>query len=350
MTFRKVLWAMAACIALLAAFPILYSVRAGHAKATAAAPAVPKETEEKPDAVSCLGRIEPEGDVIRLAAPYVLGRPPVVESLHVKEGAHVNRGLLLATLAGREQLEAAVDAARAQTVVARRRLDQVRAGPKNADISAQQAEIARLEVNLDNLQTELRRAEALRSTDDVTESEVDAKRTAVLSTKSAVDQARQRLESLRDIPAGEIHVAEAQVDAASSEEARARRDYDMSAVYAPVDGDVLKVHAHTGEEIGAKGLLEIGRLDHMCVVAEVYETDISRVRPGQRAMISGDMLAHPVSGTVERVGRKVLAPSVLSGDPASFSDNRVVEARIRLDQSDAVAGLIDGKVSVVIQP
>jgi HlyD family secretion protein len=53
---------------------------------------------------------------------------------------------------------------------------------------------------------------------------------------------------------------------------------------------------------------------------------------------------------VERVGMKVTSASVLPGDPAAFADNRVVEVKIGLDQSEPVAGLIDGKVSVVIRP
>ena len=34
--------------------------------------------EAKPGAVSCLGRIQPDGGVIHIAAPAVRGRPPVL--------------------------------------------------------------------------------------------------------------------------------------------------------------------------------------------------------------------------------------------------------------------------------
>jgi hypothetical protein len=46
----------------------------------------------------------------------------------------------------------------------------------------------------------------------------------------------------------------------------------------------------------------------------------------------------------------VTPSSVLPVDPASFADTRVIDVRIRLDDSRAVAGLINAKVTVVIHP
>jgi HlyD family secretion protein len=247
-------------------------------------------------------------------------------------------------------LSASLNEAETQTALARRRLEQVKAGAKKPDLAAQQAEIARLEADLQNSQSELQRYEALRRTDDVTASELDARRTAVQDAQRALEQSRHRLESLQEVPDSDLHVAEAQLQAAIAEEQRAQRDYDVTAVHAPRDGQVLKIHAHAGEELGPEGLLDMGQTDQMYVVAEVYETDIVHVRPGQRATISGDLLGAPLSGTVERVDHNVKAAAVLPGDTAYFSDNRIIEARIRLDHGEAVAGLIDGRVTVVIHP
>jgi HlyD family secretion protein len=278
------------------------------------------------------------------------GQPPVVQSLKVKVGEQVRRGDLLAVLAGQRQLEAALEQAQARTLVARRRLEQVKAGPKQPDLAAQQADITLRQARLQNAQSELQRYEALHRTDDVTASELDARRTAVSVIQSELEQSTHRLESLKEVSDGDLHIAEAQLQAAIADEQRSRREYELSSVYAPADGEILKIDAHPGEEAGTKGILEMGHTRQMYVVAEVYETDIVRVHTGQRATISGDLLAAPLSGTVEQIDRAVKAPSVVTGDPTSFSDNRIVEARIRLDQSQAVAELIDGRVNVVIQP
>lgn len=340
---RKWLWLLIALLASASLFPILYSVRAEHATAPAAS------SDGRAIGVSCLGRIEPEDGVIHVAGAYVLGQPPVVESLKVKEGDYVHRGDLLAILAGQRQLAAALEQAHAQTSVAQRRLEQLKAGPKQPDLAVQQAEITRLEARLQNAQTELQRYETLRRTDDVTASDLDARRTEVSVIQSDLEQSRHHLESMKEVSDSDLHVAEAQLQAAVSDEQRARRDYDVSSVYAPTDGEILKIDAYPGEA-GSKDILEMGRTGRMYIVAEVYETDIVRVRIGQRATISGDILAAPLSGTVDRIDSSVKAPSVRTSDTTTFSDHRIIEARIRLDQSEPVARLIEGRVNVVIQP
>ena len=88
----------------------------------------------------------------------------------------------------------------------------------------------------------------------------------------------------------------------------------------------------------------------MFVLAEVYETDIGRVRVGQRATISGDPLGTTIlTGVVERIAHNVKDAAVMPGDTVSFSDKRIVETLIRLDQNEPACNLIGGRVIVVIQ-
>ena len=345
---RKWLWVIAAlmaagCVSIIAY--AMYSMRAAPSS-----PPPSTSASRNATGVSCLGRIEPEDDVIHVAGAYIQGQPPVVELLKVKQGDMVHRGDLLAILAGQRQLEAALKQAQAQTEVAQRRLDQVKTGPKPADLAAQQADIARTEARLHNAQSELQRYETLRRTGDVTASDLDARRTEVQVIQNELEQSQRRLEGMKEVPQGELHVAEAQLQASMADEERARRDYELGSVRAPTDGQILKIDTQVGENAGAKGILDMGRTARMYVVAEVYETDIPRVHAGQHATISGDLLAAPLSGTVEWVAPNVTSPTVLTGDTTSFSDNRIVEARIRLDRGETVAKLIGGRVNVVIQP
>jgi len=345
---RKWLWMLAALMAVGCISLIVYFMHSMGAARPA--PPQPISTSRNAIGVSCLGRIEPEDDVIHVAGAYIQGQPPVVESLRVKQGDQVHRGDLLAILAGRRQLEAALEQAKAQTQVAQRRLEQVKTGPKPADLAAQQADIARTEARLRNAQSELQRYESLRRTGDVTASDLDARRTEVQVIQNELAQSQRRMEGMKEVPQGDLHVAEAQLQAAMTDEERARRDYELGSVRAPTDGLILKIATQVGENAGAKGILDMGRTARMYVVAEVYETDIARVHAGQHATISGDLLAAPLSGTVEWVAPNVTSPSVLTGDTTSFSDNRIVETKIRLDQGEAAARLIGGRVNVVIQP
>jgi len=337
---------VAAILALLSAFPVWYALQQRNPKpASEAAPV------EDTHAVSCLGRIQPEDGVIHVAGPYIWGdsHAPRVESLRVREGDDVRRGQALAVFVGRANLEASVSQAQAQIAKARRRVEQVKAGVRKPDLAAQQAEIARLEAETQHARTELRRYEALRATDDVTVAEVEARRNAVQVGQFAVEAARHRLESMQEVPDTDIRVAEADLAEAEANEQRARRDLEVSTIYAPADGRVLRINAREGEEVGLAGLLEIARTKSMFVIAEVYETDIGRVRVGQHATISGDLLGTMVlTGAVERITHNVKEAAVMPGDTVSFADKRIVEALIRLDQNEPAAKLIGGKVTVVI--
>jgi HlyD family secretion protein len=94
----------------------------------------------------------------------------------------------------------------------------------------------------------------------------------------------------------------------------------------------------------------MGKTERMFVSAEVYETDIARVRLGQRAVISSDLFPGQLTGRVSEVGTQITKSEVLPLDPAVFSDARIVKVKIRMDDSQAVAGLLNGKVAVRIEP
>jgi HlyD family secretion protein len=339
----------AAVLAALSLLPIWYVLHERSQKAAAAAAAPVEDTH----AVSCLGRIQPQDGVIHVAGPYIWGdsHPARVESLKVQEGDDVRQGQALAVFVGRTNLEASLAQAQAQTAKARLRVEQVRAGARKPDLAAQQAEVARLEAEAQHARTELHRYEALRATDDVTVAEVEARRTTVQVAEFAVEAARHRLESMNEIPDTDIRVADADLAQAEANEKRARNDFEVSTIYAPADGRVLKINAREGEEVGLSGLLDMARTNRMFVVAEVYETDIGRVRVGQHAIISGDLLGTTtLTGAVVRIAHNVKDAAVMPGDTVTFSDKRIVETLIRLDQNEPAADLIGGRVIVVIQP
>jgi HlyD family secretion protein len=102
--------------------------------------------------------------------------------------------------------------------------------------------------------------------------------------------------------------------------------------------------------VGPAGLLELVKTDSMGVIAEVYETDLGRVHVGQKATISGELLHAKLQGTVAAIGSEIGRAELSSGDAAAFADSRVVHVRITLPDSAALAGLIHGKVTVVMEP
>lgn len=187
-----------------------------------------------------------------------------------------------------------------------------------AERAVQRAEVARLEAELATAERELERNRRLRRDSVLSDTEWDA----LLLRR---DVARAALE-------------------------RARAELGLSTVRSPLDGQVLEIHAREGERVGGEGIAELGQTAAMVAVAEVYETDIGRVRVGQRARVRSPALPHALEGVVDRIGLKIGKKDVLSTDPVADADARVVEVEIRLLEPELAAALTNLRVEVLIGP
>ncbi|MCX8483407.1 MAG: hypothetical protein ORN50_07480, partial [Crocinitomicaceae bacterium] len=89
----------------------------------------------------------------------------------------------------------------------------------------------------------------------------------------------------------------------------------------------------------------------MYVIAEIYETDISKIKVGQLASISSMALPRKLTGTVEKIGVQIGKRNVVNNDPAINTDSRVAEVKIRLNSEDVneAANLINLQVDVKVQ-
>src|SRR5580704_1551991 len=248
-----------------------------------AAKSVPAGTD--PQKIACLGRIEPGDGIVAVSTRGIPGQPSIIERLNVHEGDLVKAGSVVAVLDSRRQLEDSVHSLEAQVKVAQNRVEVVKGGPRKGDLAAQQAEIARLEATLAGAQIDAARYDELYEKRAATVIERDQSRLQVETARQAVNEARSRLQSLQEIRDVDVQLAEAEVVAATTAVEKARTELEASSIRAPFSGRVLTIHAHPGEEIGPRGVIEIGRTDKMYVIAEVFESDVPRVKVGQNATI-----------------------------------------------------------------
>ena len=86
----------------------------------------------------------------------------------------------------------------------------------------------------------------------------------------------------------------------------------------------------------------------MIARAEVYQSDVPRIRPGDPAEV--DILGTRVGGKVTRIGSIVGKNQLTSIDPRAMRDLRVVEVTIQLDQAEPAARYVDMEVEAVIRP
>jgi HlyD family secretion protein len=350
---------------------------------------VPSPSVAVPDikTVSALGRLEPEGEVIQVFAPTSM-EGARVEVLSVKHGQQIRKGDTIAVLDTYARRQAVLGEAQEQVRVAQAQLKQVEAGAKAGQIqaqarvldrqqvelqtetSAQEATIARLQAELRNAELEERRYQALYIDGAVSASLRDGKQLTAdtvrqqlneakanlsriqLSRQQQVAEAEATLDQVAEVRPVDVDVARSQVTQAQATVVRAQAELDLAIVRSPQDGQVLKIHTRPGELVGTQGIISLGQTQRMVAVAEVYESDISRVQVGQNSTVTSknNAFAEVLQGQVIEVGLEINKQDVLNTDPAAQFDARVVEVKVLLDQASSrrVAGLTNLSVQVMI--
>ena len=145
-----------------------------------------------------------------------------------------------------------------------------------------------------------------------------------------INEAASNQTAVAEVRPIDVALAKAEAQEAEARVKQAAADLALSTVRSPRNGQVLRVLTKGGERVSDKGIIELGNTRQMSVMAEVYETDISRVRVGQTATIIAPGIEKKLIGVVRDVGLTVGKKDVLGTDPAAASDARVLEVRIDL--------------------
>ncbi|MEA5522687.1 efflux RND transporter periplasmic adaptor subunit [Limnoraphis robusta] len=392
--------------------------------------------------VTALGRLEPDGEVIKLKASTSTQENRIAELL-VKEGDTVEVGEIIAILDSRDRLQAELEGAKEDVEVAKARLEQVKAGAKSGDLAAQEAQISRLQAQLlgdeaaqkatlqriqaewegernaqeatisriqaqwegernaqeatigrlraelNNAEAEYQRYQQLYTEGAISQSSFDSKGLSVETSRQQIaeaeanlerinrtakeqiieaeanlerinrtakeqiieaevtlsriqstgdqqiSQARSQLESLAEVRPVDVQLAQTEVNRAIATVKQAEANLAQVYVRSPQDGVVMDIHTRAGEVVSNEGIVEIGRTQQMYAIAEVYQSDIQKIQLGKTAKITSEALPEILTGTVERIDRKVQQQSVINADPSENIDARVVEVHVRLDESSS---------------
>lgn len=190
----------------------------------------------------------------------------------------------------------------------------------------------------------------------VREAQVNADFTAQeLARKEKVINTRPLPISVEDFDATRhrAHLAEAKLEAAKREASYAEIRLDQATIRAPAAGLVLRLLKHEGEGFSpGEGVIELGQVAHMQAVAEVFETHVRFVRPGQRATFDSSALAHAVHGKVLRIMPRLDRIKLYETNAAKNTETRVVRVVIGLDDDPAIRTLtgLQGIVTIHIPP
>jgi len=293
-----------------------------EANRLAQAPVTYEGAPENARVVIGIGRVEPERDVVNLAA----NDGGVVTRLYIREGDHVIAGATLL------ELEKSVAAAKLLQIRAR-------AATQRAQAAADEKAVAEAETRLETLQKSLERSQTLFDKNVETEQNRDDARFEVENQQAAVD----RLKAAAQV--SKTRLGEVQNDLVVAE-----RELALKTVRAPVSGRILSVSTQTGNAVPPQGAFaELAPDGRIIVRCEVDELLADRVQPGQKAVIraigtnktlaEGEVIyAAPMlkkkslfaETTGEKEDRRVREVKILLNDPKNLLLNARVECVISL--------------------
>ncbi len=344
------------------------------------------------NAVVALGRLVPAGEIIKVSVSNA--QDSRVNQLFVTEGDRVQENQVIALLQGVERREADVRNAETEVRLRQAELERVLAGEaKVAQVQAQRAEITQLQAQrqteqpqrqaaiasaaavLKDAERTLERRRQLQRQGGISladlnqaERDLDTARAALLerqgalqqtlaTLQAAIDKAQAELVALTEVRPVDLKIAQANLEKAQIEVEQRRADLEDVRVRAPIAGQILRINTRVGEQVNtAQGIVELARTDQMYAIAEVYESDIVRVKQGQRASLVTDHggFTGTLNGRVEsiglQIGRKTLQSATESG-PNLDQNARIVEVKVKLDPADSqkVAQYTNMQVQVSIQ-
>lgn len=336
--------------------------------------------------VTALGRLEPSGEIIQVSVSSA-AEGNRIEELLIREGEKIKPGQIIAVLDSRDRLDAALRQAEARVTVAEANLARVQAGAKRGEIEAQQAAIARIEAErsndltaqtamvsrmeaeLKNAQIEYQRYQQLYNDGAVSASERDNKELILATAREQLAEAKANLtristakqqqlaeakatlNKIAEVRPVDIDVAAAEVKEAIAAVATAKTELDRAYIKSPQAGVVIDILTRPGEVVSSnEGIARIGHIDEMYAIAEVYESDIQKIRLGQTATINSNAISKELTGTVEQIGLEIKRQEVVNTDPTANIDAKVVEVKVKLDEesSQRVTGLTNLLVNVRI--
>lgn len=231
--------------------------------------------------VTGLGRLTPEGGLVNLSIPAgSVGGSEVVERWFASEGDAIQKNQVLVRLSSWQQLQASVQEARAQ----------LRAS----------------EVLLPSLVFSQGRARQLFRDGGISEQELGEVQANVIS-KSA------------DIESGKAAVAKAQTQLEAAE------------VRSPMNGSLIQIFSWPGMKETDQGLALLGRTDRMQVWAQIFQTDVNRLRIGQAAVVTAE--TGGFKGSINATLASIIS-QVSPRDLFAISGNNDVNARVVLVKLD----------------
>ena len=317
--------------------------------------------------VSMVGRLAPRRE-IEVISP-IGGK---VAEVHVRPGEWVVEGQRLVEM---DVAEVEIEYREAQVayIKALDRVDEIEAWSANPDVSRARRAVSKSRIALEARKNRLEETAFLLERGIIPASEHEAAEREHHNQLLDLESAEQDLEAVLARGTEEREVAQLELDNARARLESVEETLNGAAVTSPATGVVMHPKAAPGQQGGPGGeggrlskgasveqgdrLLTIGDLDGLTVAGYVDEVDVTRIRPGHPARITGDAFPGVVlSGEVVRVSSQAVAAGIERRLPlfevAAVVEDLTEEQRrlLRLGMSARIEVVVYEKADALLVP
>jgi len=228
---------------------------------------------------------------------------------------------------------------------------------QEANVAQARAQLASAQAGATRMGLELSRQQALAAKEFASRQALeqavanrDQSGAAVNSGQAAIDAAQANVDVLK----AQQREAERTLDELKTAQAKAERDLSFATIRAPIDGVIGNRAMQVGDFVQTgQRLASVVPLDGVYVDANLKETQLARLRPGQKVAIAVDALpGRAIEGTVASVAPASGSVfSLLPADNATGNFTKIVQrlpVRIRVPLGVTGERLLRPGMSVVV--
>jgi HlyD family secretion protein len=285
------------------------------------------------DAVAGEGTVEPISEDIKLGSE-MSGK---LKLLNVKQGDIVHKGETLAVLENDDfaaELASAVAGMRAKEAALHKVIDGA-LGPERSEALASER-AARAVMN--DAQANLERRQELFDAGVTSREELQRFLKEYIVAQQQYQENAEHYSLINSSGREEdIAIAQAELALAKAGINDSQAKYEKTIIRSPIDGTVLRIYHHAGESISfsanaADPILTVGDTRVLRVRVDIDETDVNKVRMGQKAYVTADAFGRQrFCGHVMQIG-ELLGPKMVTSDrPRERLDREFLEVLVELE-------------------
>jgi len=234
-------------------------------------------------------RINVSGNIEATQVELSFRLPGWVEERAIDEGEATREGLLIARLDDTE-LARQVRLREAEMQQAQQALAELEAGSRPQEIAEAAAVVEGAKAEVERYKLDFDRQVKLHQTDVISSREFDVARDLLDSAKARLAEVQERLSLVKEGPRKEeIAQAAARLQQSLESLAISQTQLSYATLYSPLAGVVLSKNVEPGEYVSAgTPIVTVADLVHIWLRAYVDETDLGRVKLGQKAHVTTD--------------------------------------------------------------